>query len=184
MNELPQGIWKEVAGYEGKYFVNDCGQVWTVHQSRLLKGYDMQGYRCYRLSKNGRENTLRAHRLVGAAFIPNPLNKPCINHINSVRDDNRIANLEWVTLSENGLHADRMGRLKYKFGENCNLSKYSDEFVRQILELNKTVSQAEIGRRFNIPVNTIYSFHKRRRPANTQHKPKFNPLSTTEERSV
>jgi hypothetical protein len=69
----------------------------------------MKGYALFSLSKNGKTKTIMAHRLVAQAFLPNPKNKKTINHINGIKTDNRVDNLEWNTHSENITHAFRTG---------------------------------------------------------------------------
>lgn len=71
--------------------------------------YNDYGYKHVRLSKNNRPRTQVVHRIVAKAFIENPESKPQVNHINGVKDDNRVDNLEWCTQSENMLHAYRIG---------------------------------------------------------------------------
>ena len=62
---------------------------------------DSTGYIVRALCKNGKMKTFKLHRLLAIAFIPNPENKPCIDHINGIRNDNRLENLRWVTYQEN-----------------------------------------------------------------------------------
>ena len=68
-----------------------------------------QGYGAVNLYLDGVGNYHLVHRLVGMAFIPNPENKPCINHKDGNPQNNHVDNLEWVTYSENTLHAYRIG---------------------------------------------------------------------------
>lgn len=105
-------VWRAVPGYEGLYQVSDLGRVQSVARAgtsgRILKPDTCFGYRRYALCKNNVTTRHRAHRLVAEAFIPNPENKPQVNHINGVKTDNRAENLEWCTGSENQTHSRRV----------------------------------------------------------------------------
>ena len=85
------------------------------------------GYCIVRLRKNGDTFALYVHRLVAEAFIPNPENKPCVNHIDGNKHNNCVSNLEWNTYSENNLHAysvlDRKAPWRNKKGKDFPLSK-------------------------------------------------------------
>lgn len=102
--------WLPVKGYEGLYEVSDMGRVRslkraTTHGVVLIPKQTKKGYLRVTLSKNNQKATKTVHRLVAIAFIDNPENKAEVNHKNGVRTDNRVSNLEWVTRSENELHA-------------------------------------------------------------------------------
>jgi hypothetical protein len=74
---------------------------------------DKDGYKLISIWKNNKQKTYKVHRLIANAFIPNPNNKPEINHINCIKSDNKIENLEWVTKSENCKHRD-LNELRFK----------------------------------------------------------------------
>ena len=110
--------WKHVRGYEGLYKVSDKGRLVGVKSGRILKPQVNKtgGYLQVMLYKPGRVRPrFSVHRLVAEAFVPNPLNKPQVNHINEDKLDNRACNLEWVTASENinwGTHNERVAKTK------------------------------------------------------------------------
>ena len=98
--------WKKIEGFES-YEVSDWGRV--RRGERVLKARDgaTGGYLCVNLSKGGITCNKRIHRLVGIAFIPNPDNKPTINHIDRDKTNNRLENLEWATHSEQHIHSPK-----------------------------------------------------------------------------
>lgn len=107
--------WRDIEGYEGLYQVSNEGRVkaldrfvdnyWGTKQfvrERILKATnDKNGYLTVSLCKDGKEKKSKVHRLVAEAFIPNTENKPCIDHINTIKDDNRVDNIRWCTPKEN-----------------------------------------------------------------------------------
>lgn len=102
--------WKDVPGYEGLYQVSDLGRVKGVKRGKVLSPYTMKnGYLYVTLSKKSKEKCLPVHRLVAAAFVPNPEGKSEVNHIDANKLNAKASNLEWVTPKENTAHAKRMG---------------------------------------------------------------------------
>ena len=103
---------KPIPGYEGLYTVSDDGIVFSLVRNRELKPkIDRYGYKAVTLTKNGKPKYITVHRIVAMTFIPNPLNKRCVNHINEIKTDNRVENLEWVTVKENDNHGTRNIRM-------------------------------------------------------------------------
>ena len=95
-------VWKDIEGFEDLYKISNLGNVYSKRNERNLKPcLNSGGYYHISLWKNGKEKTMKIHRLIGLHFIPNPENKPCIDHDNKVRHDNRIINLKWATIKEN-----------------------------------------------------------------------------------
>lgn len=109
--------WRDVKGYEGYYQISNKGSIKSlkrtfysgsnlrikkIYEEKILKQQSYkQGYKYVVLCKDGISKKLKVHRIIAQAFIPNPENKPCIDHINAKRDDNRIENLRWATWKEN-----------------------------------------------------------------------------------
>ena len=120
-------IWKDVAEYEGFYKVSDKGNIYSVERrnsrgygrgGRILKPkYDGKGYPQVNLHKNGKSKTTTVHRLVAEAFIPNPESLPQVNHIDEVKDNNNVENLEWCDSKYNinyGTRSERYSQARSK----------------------------------------------------------------------
>jgi len=91
----------EIEGYEN-YLIHPDGKVQNKKTKRYLKyGYDGGGYLQVKLCKDGIPKNIKIHRLVATQYIPNPDNKPQVDHENGIKTDNRIENLRWATSSEN-----------------------------------------------------------------------------------
>ncbi len=102
MNE----IWKEIDGFDGQYLISNLGRVKSIKSNKILSySKHSRGYLKVCLSFCGKSKKYYAHRLVAQAFIPNPDNKREVNHINGIKTDNSVKNLEWVTSKENNAHA-------------------------------------------------------------------------------
>ena len=111
-----QEIWKDIPWYEWKYLISNFGNVKIISfTNRIVKNKKIDRlrkqstvawwYKQVNLTKNWKNKIYLVHRLVALVFIPNPENKPQVNHINGVRNDNHVENLEWCTISENSLHS-------------------------------------------------------------------------------
>ena len=104
-----QEIWKPIPNYEDFYEVSNLGNVRTLNwnrtnQIRLLSPFDNGGYLRVSLVHGKKQHKL-VHVLVANAFIPNPDNKPYVNHIDGNKRNNNVSNLEWCTVKENVNHA-------------------------------------------------------------------------------
>ena len=101
--------WRDVRGNPG-YEVSSSGEVKNIKTGKILKpGRHRQGYSMVHLSDQNVVHGKTVHRLVAEAFIPNPEQKPQVNHIDGNKSNNQVSNLEWNTGSENTVHAYRTG---------------------------------------------------------------------------
>ena len=90
----------DIKGFEN-YQITEDGRVWNKKREKWLTQVIVGGYKKVQLWNNGKGKQVSIHRLIADAFIPNPDNKPCIDHINTIKTDNRIENLRWCTHKEN-----------------------------------------------------------------------------------
>lgn len=131
-------VWKDIPGYEGIYSISSNGLVKSYDRTilqkngayRSFKGQTMKhflddfGYPRIALAKNSSYRKFKVHRLVAMAFIPNPENKPCVNHIDHNRLNSNVENLEWCTVKENVDHCRKAGRwFTQPSGFNAKLGK-------------------------------------------------------------
>lgn len=144
-------IWKEIEGYNKRYFISNKGSVKRICEKSKKEVYmkihkNEKGYCRVRLSYNYKTNFKSVHRLVAEAFIPNPENKPEIDHINGNREDNRVENLRWATHSENMNNPLTKKKMKEyipteETREKCSKALkgrvFSEEHRRKIGEANK-----------------------------------------------
>lgn len=151
--------WKDIEDLDSVYQVSNFGRVRKKSNHRIKAiVWDGRYYKFgYDYPKDGMEHKgwYRVHRAVAKAFIPNPLNKKTVNHIDGDRRNNRVDNLEWATYKEQSEHSVRV--LKNQCGENNYNAQYTNEQVREIRRLFEkegwTVSQ--IKERFGGRVSNI-----------------------------
>ena len=135
-------IWKDII-YDGNstgYQVNNLGEcVNSSTGKKLTQSLDKDGYRKVVISINDIRKQFMVHRLVANAFIPNPENKPEVNHQNCNKTFNWVGNLEWVTRKENFDHARMMGLENHiGQGESNITHKFSEEQIKEVCQLLET----------------------------------------------
>lgn len=150
-------IWRDIAGYEGLYQVSNIGRVRSSYKGgRVLKLQpNHNGYLTVRLCRNNKGKTHRVHRLVAEAFIDNPDDKPEVNHVDGIKTDNRVENLEWCTSFENMRHAYATGLQSAPQGKDSPVAKLIDEQVRYIRENPDGLTQRELAGKFGVNQVTI-----------------------------
>lgn len=172
-------IWKDIVNYEGIYQISNLGRIKSLAREiylpkrniiRKLKDTilspktDKQPYHNVNLYKDYKPKLTRVHVLVAETFIPNPNNKPFVNHINGIKKDNRVENLEWVTHYENMTHAFNTGLIPN--GERNHKSKLTDNDVIEIKDLyikNPNLNQSELARKYQVTRSTINGIIKNRK---------------------
>ena len=129
---------KELPHYQS-YYVSPDGFVYSAKTSRILiPNISEHGYHFVRPYKNGKTKRMSIHRCVALTYIPNPDNKPKVNHKNGIKSDNRVENLEWATASEDTQHAMDTGLYKGK--------KAVIQYDLKGIELNRYTCAAEAER--------------------------------------
>lgn len=162
-------IWKPIKDYEDFYEVSNFGRIkalsktvnkgkchrsWKEHY--LKYGLDNSGYYRTNLSKDGTNKTIKVHRIVAQTFIDNPENKPTVNHINGIKTDNRVENLEWCTQNENMQHACD-NKLKRNNGEHNTQHKLTYDDICYI----RSVYKARDPKYGAIPLSRKFGVHRK-----------------------
>lgn len=158
MEDTIMEIWKPVEN-NSHILVSSLGRIKRLKgrnkgiQSNFSK--DKDGYcKINIINENGKWTQTSIHRLVAKAFIDNPENKPCVNHINGKRDDNRVENLEWVTEKENVRHSFLYGQRKRCF-EIPQIAILTEYQISQIDILRNYYTVNQIAKLFNIKYQSL-----------------------------
>lgn len=163
-NIIENEIWKPIIGFEGLYEVSNSGKIKSLERfdtkkrpikERILKTRaNYQGYEYLGLCKNGIKKSYTVHRIVLRAFVTNLQNLPTINHKNGIKSDNRVENLEWLSVKDNINHALNTGlRKRGEFiGLKNSQAKLTELEVFQIRALAEegNLRQWQIAKKFNI----------------------------------
>ena len=157
LDNLDGEIWRDIAGYEGHYQVSTFGRIKSFKNGkvRILKPFLQGDYIYIELHKDRKGKTMLVHRLVAEAFLPNPDAKPEVNHIDSVKLNNYVNNIEWCTHEENIQHAFATGLEKANRGEDSACAKLTNEQARYIRENPDNLTGIELAKKLDVPPTTI-----------------------------
>lgn len=168
MKKKVKEIWVDVEGFEDYYQVSSLRKFKSLERyvdhkkygkmkvnERIMKTWiNNRNYHMISLQdKNGERKHFLVHRLFAIAFIPNPHNLPCINHIDGNKQNNDITNLEWVTYADNNTHAYKTGlrehAMKGKFGKDHHCSKFvlqfkDGEFIKEFPGMSEAARETGI----------------------------------------
>lgn len=151
--------WKKVVGFEEQYEISNIGNLRSVDRlvdhykggKRLYKGTNKKlrlnkdGYFRCNLKNKGKRFDFTIHRLVAISFLEKPIGKDFVNHINGIKTDNRVENLEWCTCGENTIHAVKERLIKTKLND------------AQAMEIkNSKLSNRKLGKIYNIDSTIVW----------------------------
>lgn len=174
MKNTEEEIWRDCLEYGHMYQISNKGRVKSVNRifikknnaritvkGKVIKSYDLgRGYSGFSIQVNGHVKYFYVHRVVAIAFIPNPENKPFVNHINGIKKDNTVENLEWCTRQENVDHAIKNNL--YSRGEKFVKSKLKDKDVLDILSMKGVLLAKDIAKKYGVATSRIYNiFHNK-----------------------
>lgn len=176
--ENKEEVWKDVVGFEGFYQTSSFSNVRSLDRVsttkkgvvKHTKGKNLSltvksnKYLSVMFSVNSKVKRFHVHRLSATAFIPNPENKPDVNHKDTNKQNNNILNLEWCTKLENMKHASENGLTTQ--GEKSISAKLTSEKVlaiRRLYLINPNFNKTEIAKKLNIADSTVHKIIKRQR---------------------
>lgn len=156
-------IMRDMVGYEDRYSITEDGQVWSKLSKKFLSLHKTaSGYLTFATKIGGRDGVpkcFKVHRLVAEAYIPNPENKPHINHKDGNKENNSASNLEWVTTSENMRHAYATGLNEARKGFDNPKSKLSKDDIAEIrrtyIPRSRVYGARALSKKFGVSHTTI-----------------------------
>ena len=169
IDDLPNEFWKYVPNTESRYLISNQGRLLTLKfkgsnkPSIMRPATNKKGYLHTLIVCDGKLKPVTLHRLVAQTWIDNPLSKPQVNHINFIRTDNRVENLEWCTAKENTLHSYNSGRINMPKGappmrgSKNGGAKLNEEQVREIRMKFKPrkYTREMLAKEYNVKASTI-----------------------------
>lgn len=169
-------VWKQVEDYPD-YYISNLGRLKSIdryivdslgrktkRKGKLIKLHKShKGYLRVKMINGDKHITTSIHRIMAKAFIPNPENKPQVNHINGIKTDNRIENLEWCTNQENQIHAIKNKLIKHNKGEKHHMSLFNNKQVLSIRsEYKECKNYSLLADKYNTSATVIMNLIKRK----------------------
>lgn len=150
-----------INGKPTRYYVSCNGYIQSIKNGKVynMKVYKTKtGYEYVKFTINGKTRAEFVHRMVAKVFIPNPKNKPEVNHKDGVKSHNYVDNLEWVTSKENKEHAKKLNLYRPARGELSGRAVYTNKQIRNVCVLleDNHKSVREISKITGVREDTIY----------------------------
>jgi len=165
---MTKEVWKDIPGYEDIYQASSFGNIRSIDRivngkngskvpvsGRVLKpAFDKDGYKRVSLSKENKQKNKRVNRLIAETFLENKNNYACVDHINNIKDDDRVINLRWCSNKQNRQFAKEDGLMKGRKGiahHNCKLTETS------VIEIKKLIKYTDLS---NLEIAVKYGVGK------------------------
>lgn len=166
MNTPHDIVWKDVAGYEGLYKVSNTGEILSIGRKGnrgdhlLVPQSDGRGYRQVILTKNGQGKTVKVHKLVAIAFVPNPHGYKEVNHIDENKWNCNANNIEWCTRIYNVNYGTRLEKMSTKVSMYSKDGKFIRTFksIREASRLCGFTNPSNIARAVSGKRKTAYGY--------------------------
>lgn len=168
-------IWKDIRNFRDGYQISNLGRVKSLERvitrkngvkqtirERVLKTHvSKTGYEFAVIQNGAKSKHFAVHRLVSLAFIPNPKEKRFVNHLDGVKTNNNVQNLEWCTKSENERHAFKTGLKSHK-GMNHNQRKLDKKKVCEIIKLRGKETGRAVAKKYGVQHSCIFAIWNNR----------------------
>lgn len=155
LDDLDGEVWKPIADYQGRYYVSNYGRVKSLYKGniRILKPRLFGTYLFVSFCVRGKKDYPFIHRLVAENFLASTCNKTHVNHVDGVKFNNFVSNLEWVTASENTRHAFKSGLAPQ--GANRSQAKLTNSQVVLLRDNPDNLTQKQLSVLFNVSVSQV-----------------------------
>ncbi len=133
-----------------RYTITKNGEIRSIKTNKVIKQWIENGYPRVGLWNGEKQIFKNVHKLVAETYLKNPENYPIVNHIDGVKTNNNVTNLEWCSHKHNAIHSVRLGLTTHKTGADAHASKLDLDEVKAIRKFGYILSQPEIGRLFGV----------------------------------